>query len=130
VAGRLLRVIGALLGGQWQTPAVHVPLAQSLPLVQAFPAAHGGHSSPPQSTSVSPPSLMPSVHVGAAPLLDATVALVVRRGEEGSGEEDRDQERPARGDAMHLALIVEPAHGVNAVRRIALAISTPNSHLR
>ena len=39
-----------------------VPM-QSLLLRHLFPAVHGGHDGPPQSTSVSAPFLMPSLHV-------------------------------------------------------------------
>src|SRR5437764_1040271 len=41
---------------------VQVALAQSVPTVQPRPSAHGAHTPPPQSTSVSAPSLMPLLH--------------------------------------------------------------------
>jgi hypothetical protein len=38
---------------------------QSVPAVHFFPSAHAGQLPPPQSTSVSVPSSIPSLHVGA-----------------------------------------------------------------
>ncbi len=56
--------------GAWQVRTVPLPMAQtpstqSLPTLQSLPSAHGGHIPPPQSTSVSLPSLIPSVQLGA-----------------------------------------------------------------
>src|SRR5437867_1300719 len=42
--------------------ASHAPLSQSLPVAQLFPSAHFEHE-PPQSTSVSGPFFIASVHV-------------------------------------------------------------------
>jgi hypothetical protein len=46
----------------------HVAVAQSVPVVHAFPSAHFVAHVPPQSMSVSAPFLEPSVQVGVAPL--------------------------------------------------------------
>jgi hypothetical protein len=48
---------------------VQSPLAQSVGTRQSFVLAQGRHEGPPQSTSVSVPSWMPSVQVGATHLL-------------------------------------------------------------
>jgi hypothetical protein len=50
-------------GGRAQSPFLHVALWQSVPVRHFKPVAHAGHIPPPQSTSVSAPSLMPSAHV-------------------------------------------------------------------
>ncbi len=42
---------------------VHTPLWQSLPAAHILPAAQGGQLGPPQSTSVSVPSLIPFVQL-------------------------------------------------------------------
>lgn len=69
-----------------QTELTHAePPAQSLVAAQALPWAHGGQAAPPQSTSVSDPSLMPSLsQTGPAslpappvPLLEVEVELEV-----------------------------------------------------
>jgi hypothetical protein len=48
--------------------ASHTPLVQSLPAAQLFPSAHAGAEPPPQSTSVSVPSFIPSIEVAAGAL--------------------------------------------------------------
>jgi hypothetical protein len=48
--------------GAWQTFPVHTPVKQSDPSTHARPVAHFGHTEPPQSTSVSLPSLILSMH--------------------------------------------------------------------
>jgi hypothetical protein len=51
----------------WHSPALHAPVLQSVFTTHALPPEQGRHWPPPQSTSVSVPSLMPSEQVGAAP---------------------------------------------------------------
>ena len=75
-----LRCVGAVVGdsvgagdgvsvgaGVSQVPSpLHTPLVQSrgpCPILHFFPARHGGHAPPPQSTDVSRPFLMSSMHV-------------------------------------------------------------------
>jgi hypothetical protein len=64
-------------------PAQTFPLQKSVPqsaeTPHESPAAHAGHAGPPQSTSVSPPFAISSVHVGTDPLLvdDAVVKLLL-----------------------------------------------------
>jgi hypothetical protein len=67
-----------------QRPEVHVPLAQSASSLHWSPSGHGGHASPPQSTSVSMPSFLPSAQVGCAapPVPDEDTA------EDDAGPED------------------------------------------
>jgi hypothetical protein len=48
--------------GAAHTRLVQTPLAQSAPVAHPLPLAHAGHVPPPQSTPVSAPFLMPSVH--------------------------------------------------------------------
>jgi hypothetical protein len=48
-------------GALEQVPVAQTPLTQSASVLQPLPAPHLGHVAPPQSTSVSSPSLMPSV---------------------------------------------------------------------
>jgi hypothetical protein len=50
-------------GAAAQIPPVHVLLTQSVPVKHFMPVAHAGHIPPPQSVSVSLPSLMPSLQV-------------------------------------------------------------------
>src|SRR3954454_8450012 len=52
--------------GSTQTPAVHTPVTQSVPLPHFLPSAHFGQFGPPQSTSVSCPFWTPSEQVAAA----------------------------------------------------------------
>jgi hypothetical protein len=59
----------------WQRPAVQTPLAQSEANAQLFPSEQG-EQVPPQSTSVSFPSLALSVHVGWAQTPPVQVLLV------------------------------------------------------
>jgi hypothetical protein len=44
---------------------LQTPSAQSVPALQFFPSAHAGQLAPPQSTSVSLPSIIPLLHVAA-----------------------------------------------------------------
>ncbi len=62
-----------------QDPSTQGPFAQSLPFVQIFPWTHGAQSGPPQSTSVSFPSCIPSWHVPASapPPVPVPVELLV-----------------------------------------------------
>src|SRR6187551_1878724 len=53
-----------------------MPLAQSVPIKQCFPAGHVSHTRPPQSTSLSSPPIPPSWSqraVGASPAVPAVV---------------------------------------------------------
>jgi hypothetical protein len=50
--------------GAWHV-ALQTPSLQSVPALQLFPSSHAGQLTPPQSTSVSLPLSIPSVHVGA-----------------------------------------------------------------
>src|SRR6202044_3308554 len=55
--------------GYMQVPvARQAPLAQSVSAMHVLPDAQGGHAPPPQSTSVSVPSFMPSAQVAAPQL--------------------------------------------------------------
>jgi hypothetical protein len=45
--------------------AEHVPFVQSLPVLHPLPSGHAGHFPPPQSTPVSAPFWIVSVHDGA-----------------------------------------------------------------
>ena len=49
---------------------------QSVPELQLDPAGHFGHVAPPQSTAVSAPFLIESVHVAAAHVFDWQLAVV------------------------------------------------------
>jgi hypothetical protein len=51
--------------GAWQNPPLHTPLAQSLLLPQASPAAHAAQAPPPQSVSLSAPFSTPSLQLPA-----------------------------------------------------------------
>jgi hypothetical protein len=53
--------------GQAQESAVHVPLRQSPATLQRFPTVHLPHAVPPQSTSVSSPSVFLSLHIAHWP---------------------------------------------------------------
>jgi hypothetical protein len=54
-----------LQAGAWQTPPVHTPLEQSAAMLHVLPVAHLVAQLPPQSTSVSVPFLIPSLHPAA-----------------------------------------------------------------
>ena len=57
-------IVGALLGvGVLQTACSHIPLLQSVPKLHFSPAIQKLHTLPPQSTSVSVPSILPFRHV-------------------------------------------------------------------
>jgi len=58
-------------------PAAHTCVLQSPDVRQALPAPHGGQARPPQSTSVSVPSLTPSEHVEAGEQVREPVVLFV-----------------------------------------------------
>jgi hypothetical protein len=58
--------------------AVQTPLAQSVAMRHALVRAHGGHEEPPQSTSVSVPSFMPSLHEGDTHWLPVQTSLPVQ----------------------------------------------------
>jgi hypothetical protein len=49
---------------------------QSVPELQVEPAGHFGHVEPPQSTAVSDPFFIESVHVAAAHVFDWQLAVV------------------------------------------------------
>lgn len=74
--------------------SLQMPLSQSVPLPHFFPARHGGHSRPPQSTDVSSPFLMSSMHVNGVGL-----AVGDKVGDE-VGDEDGDNVGKPLGAAV------------------------------